>query len=678
MNPRIKAAFAAVLPLFFVACSQSGDKSSEENSGNQESVTSVRLYGTANTEATRDDPIQLVAYSYDKNDTLVDSLTKTLIHSNNSNQAQFDLTLKTTDDGGTVVVTTSQEGYTSFSRSITLSSATDIELQVRMQPTTQATITPSSSTSNLRSGLRRDSFTIRVMEDARGARFIESGNGLRSTRAANASDVLVIDIPVSSVPAGTSSLNASVANFDPNSPDDAEVFPGEYADSDGYELVSVAFDFAEITLPSGENIGRSAQRLALRNTSEPTIIERFIPEDSCSAVAALGDIDSNTTGVQIPVYTYNPNSGLWDRLGEGTLYDDNGVIVAVSQSDCETFGYYLAIEVTNAEFLRKWWNLDYPLIFDEPVELCATIQLQNQDGNAVAGSYVWMSDDDGRSFSDSYAYSDANGQVQIKATLIDGSDDRTAIVRYYDFASGDFTQANVTLAESCGSPTVVTLTRPDTCEFQGTVRDANGTLEGVDIFAFGLTDAFLYHDAFTVSDSAGNYVLDAFCNTDYTIYSINGLSYEFLNGNVNSEVADDESTDNGAVATLNPMEVINNPPFGSIWFEDFNVWTDETQLLEGLERPVFNLAGNSNYGLYGYVVDFEGNYPIDVSINLKRLNGTVIDTVTFSLDNDGTFIGADDLVVTLQSTASGSYYLTGTMTDSSGNSSSLYEEFAYD
>src|SRR5690606_15364753 len=178
-----------------------------------------------------------------------------------------------------------------------------------------------------------------------------------------------------------------------NEPEDAQLFPGAYADSDGNNLVSVAFNFTEINTATGEPLVQAMRKARQQKVAkagglhkvaedEPVIINRQIPLQSCRLLECLGDSDPLTAGFQVPVYTYNPNSGVWDLIGHGTIYNEAGVMSLEDQKifDCENQNYYLEILVTNEIFLSEWWNLDYPLTFSQPVNFCARIQIKNSEG----------------------------------------------------------------------------------------------------------------------------------------------------------------------------------------------------------------------------------------------------------------------------------------------------------
>lgn len=672
---------ALALTLLLVGCGSSSSNEENEN-GNPDSSTSStikNLSGQVNTPASVETPITITALSFSSDDTQVDSVSLTSISANDLDQAFFETELSLSNDGGYIVVTGEKEGFTSFSRSIQFDSPSDIEVQGRMQEALSSTATVADSGFTLRSGVSRNSYTFALMENRQGQRFIESGSDsiIQARTTADATDLLVIDIPSSSLPDDTTSLTAKLANFDPNDAEDSEFFPGEYADSDGNELVSVAFDFAEIETQSGESLGKATIRALARGTTrstttEPTIISRYIPEDSCSALESLGDADPDTSGFQIPVFTYNSSSGVWDRLGEGTVYTEDGSPVAEYTSDleCQSNGYYLEIEISNEDFLSSWWNLDYPLTFEEPVNLCAAVQLENQDGNPVSGNYVWLSDDDGRSFSDTYGYSDSEGKVILNTTLIDGSDDRTATIRYWDYTTYEYAEADITLSTACETYTTVTLVRPDTCEVQGSIVDDYGPVEGTDVYAWGYSNEnFYYHNSYAQTNANGNYSMDVFCESSYYLYAFSGYTYSFNIFNVNGEIEDNEISDDGETAELEEISVANLAPVAYAYLDLYALTFTET-LVDGEYVNVYDLEESESTSLWLYAYDYESDYPLTLEVNFKQIDGTIVDTYTATIE-DSTWNTEVESTITFTATSAGQYYLQGSITDALGKTNTL-------
>lgn len=407
-----------------------------------------------------------------------------------------------------------------------------------------------------------------------------------------------------------------------------------------------------------------------RTDGEPTIISRHIPEGSCSAMENLGDSDSGKAGFQIPVYTYNPNSGLWDLLGTGTVYEEDGTEVRANQStfECGTESYYLEIEVSNDDFNRKWWNLDYPLTFDEPVRLCAKVRLEDQDGTPLGGTSVFLKDDDGRSFSDTYGYTDDNGEVRLNATLIDGSDDRGAVIRYWGFDSAAYESTPVTLSEDCPNRQTVTVQRRDKCLIQGRVEDDSGPLDDVLVYAFGSGDQD-WHFGYGQTGADGGFSISAVCNMDYAVYPYTGQTYylNFKNANVDNSLGSDEQSDNGTVVELNAMTIENQPPLAGAWFH----WGSDVGETTTIEDEVYYSLDSSTVEIYGYAWDYEGDWPVTVELQLIDDNGAVRDSATSELTEADYFADEENGLSTLDVPANGYYRLGGTATDAKGNASGI-------
>jgi len=585
--------------------------------------------------------------------------------------------------GGYLVVSMDKDGYAGFNRKVEFDAPRDIQVLGRIVEAAKAQVEVESNGYVLRSGRSRNSFTFALVEDGRGQRSLVGGaSNLLAARAANATDVLVIDIPASSVPQDTTELQGRMASFDPNDVEESESFPGEYADSDGNELLSVAFQFNEITTQDGQSLGKAVQQarargLMSRDQTEPTIISRYIPEGSCSAMESLGDSDDTKSGFQIPVYTYNPNSGLWDLLGTGTVYEDGGTAVPSDQDvfDCGSTTYYLEIEVTNDDFNRKWWNLDYPLTFEQPVQLCAKVRIEDQDGAPLSGTSIFLKDDDGRSFSDTYGYTNDSGEVTLNTTLIDGSDDRSAQIRYWGFNSAAYVSSAVTLSEDCATRQTVTVERRDKCLIRGQVNDETGPLKDVLVYAYGFGDQD-WHYGYGQTNASGEYSLNAVCNMDYTVYAYGSQTYyqSFKSANVDASLGEDEQSDNGEVVQLDTITIENQGPIAYAWF----YWSSnvgDTKL--GDDGETYYSLDSGTVDVWGYTWDYEGDWPVSMTLQLIDEDGTVRDSVTQELTEEDYFADEDGLL-TLDVPGNGYYRLGGTATDSKGNSSDINSYGAID
>lgn len=682
MNARLLLPCVITLStLLLVACAGGSDAQDGEDNAN---VSSKRLTGSVTQDSGSDnDPINVKILSYDDDDTLIDSETAVASYIDGNTGWVYDTDIDMAKSGGYLVVSMDKDGYAGYNRKIEFDAPRNIEVFGRIVQAVEAQVTADQNGYVLRSGRTRSSFTFALVEDGRGQRSLVGGaSNLLAARAADATDVLVIDIPASSVPAGTTELQGRIASFDPNDEEDSDAFPGEYADSDGNELLSVAFQFNEITTQDGESLGKAVQRarangLMSRTSHEPTIISRHVPAGSCSALESLGDSDDSTEGFQIPVYTYNPNSGLWELLGMGTVYEGGGAVVPSSQPtfDCPTDSYYLEIEVSNEDFNRKWWNLDYPLSFSEPVQLCAKVRIEDQDGEPLGGAYVSLKDDDGRSFSDTYGYTNDAGEVTLTTTLIDGSDDRDAKIRYWSFSNGSYTSSAVTLSDDCATRQTVVLERRDKCLIRGMVEDESGSrLEEVLVYAFGYdTENYQdWHTGYGQTNSDGEFSLSAVCNLEYTIYTYGSQSffYDFKTANVNNSVEEDERSDNGDVVELKTITIENQGPVAYYSF----YWnaSDEEPIYEN--GYTYYYLDSGTVDVSGYAIDYEGDWPITVVVQLIDDSGQVRDSITREISEDDYFT-EDQTLLTLNVPEYGPYRIGGTATDSKGNETTINEYF---
>lgn len=671
----------SIFVTLLAACS-GGTEKKNNASGDIETVVSQRLYGSIDHPSNSDTKpvsIEVLSYSGDATDnTLIDSRT-TVASKTSQGDWIYDTEIEMAKSGGFLVVNMTKDGYAGSSKKVVFESPQEMQVLGRLVAAAEAQITVESNTYVLRSGRTRNSFTFALVENGRGERSLVAGaSGLRAARTANSSDVLVIDIPADSVPPGTTELQGRMASFDPNDEEESDSFPGEYADSDGNELLSVAFQFNEITTADGQSLGRAvkearARGLLPRTSHEPTIISRHIPAGSCSAMESLGDADDTRTGFQIPIYTYNPNSGRWELLGTGSVYYQDGTEVASDNTvfDCNAESFYLEIEVSNEDFERKWWNLDYPLTFDEPVELCARVQVQDQDGAPLGGTSVALKDDDGRSFSDTFGYTNADGVVTLNTTLIDGSDDRTAKLRYWGFDSASFESTPVTLGGSCEAVQTVSVQRRDKCVIKGTLLDEYGPASDILVYALGFSDSqdiFDWHYGYGQTNASGEYNIRAVCELEYTLYS---GQYVFggsqLTTSVDGVTQTDEKSDNGTTVVMNDLTFENQAPLAYAWF-NWNVDLGNPEIFDGKYHYSLD-AGTVDIQAYAW--DWEGDWPIAVELKLIDSNGVVQDTRNQSLTEEGYFDGDGDWIIILDVPVNGFYRIEGTATDSRGNEADL-------
>ncbi len=435
-----------------------------------------------------------------------------------------------------VLVDVRHEGFTHFARRLPIEPSLSITAHLDAATETLAT---ASNTVSI-SGATTNGFTLQLTEDNQDK------------------PSLSISIPASALPAGTQSLTAAVKAYDPNDAEQAQFFPGSYADSTGNGLVSVAFNFAEVKTDAGESlktlaenaqrINQAPQSVAFAAAAEPVIINRAIPSSSCDTLQKLGDSNSELPGFQIPVYTYNPRSGLWDLLGYGTVYTEAGAAIAADGSDlnCTTVSYILEIKVSNQIFLSEWWNLDYPLAFTEPKRRCVSLRVVNEENEPVVGIAGLLSG--AGNFSSQYFVTDALGNATVNVDVL--SDENTTA--QYSIWGGGTATGSVTVASACPAQAVQTIIikRPKICKIKGKIQDYFSIpLAYLSILAVSEETSFFdYQYAYGATNAEGLFSIDVACNTNYQVLSIVPRDQNDPYVNVNGEVGADEISDNGKEA----------------------------------------------------------------------------------------------------------------------------------
>jgi hypothetical protein len=488
------------------------------------------------------------------------------------------------DNASYLVVTVSAPGFTDYARRFELQE--ELNLRATLSQLPVETIPPSQITTV--SGTSVSGFNFSV-----------DGGAPQNAAGQTGVPELTVSIPQSALPAGTSSLDVQMRAFNPNNPDEAEYFPGAYEDSAGNKLLSVAFNYTDITTNTGASLQKLAQKtralrqktsastqaqVAAEAQAEPVIINRKVPNESCAALKQLGDSSSELAGFQVPVYTYNPDTGLWDLLGQGTLYSADGTPVAsdFTAFDCNSTAYVVEIKVTNEIFLSNWWNLDYPLVFNQPVKLCADLQLLDEANQPITGGYIYVSDDDDdRSISAETFTTDEQGNVRIEVYALDGNavDTSAQLVLY---SKNMFTSVTlpITLSTSCPAQVqVVKAAVPSLCKVQGRVLDQDGKpMADAVVLAGNLVEVEeQLTPALGVSDAQGFYQLDVACDRNYQVFEylsllMNYLEPQWLNNthnfNVNGTVAASEVTDNGTTASLQDLMADHSKPLAYVFNED--------------------------------------------------------------------------------------------------------------
>ena len=397
-------------------------------------------------------------------------------------------------NGGYVVVNVKRDGFADASTRIDFGSRPE-RLQIPDVVLSSVITTVSSIGTALTARATNGSFVMGIVRMSDGSRKAMAGNQFLAAKAAGLDPDLEIDIPANSL-GGVETIQAQMQTFDSSDPADARNFPGAYEDTNGNTIVSLGFDYMNLTDgDTGQNIGQVAGaaraarglRKAAIDFNNPTVVTRYLPtgsvnnllQDACgdpdkpdivisdptSNCAALRQADADgltlgneaADGYQVPIYTYVPSKGVWELFGIGSLVKDyngnaNSLLTYAEvgdrggdlKIDSADFRAYAAISqlnvriyVTNETFQRQYWNLDYPLLFAAPVTLCVQGRITRDTGAGIPGLYLSFSDNESpQTFSYGSGSTDANGNYKVSVLLqSDASDqatDRTGSLSYYN------------------------------------------------------------------------------------------------------------------------------------------------------------------------------------------------------------------------------------------------------
>jgi hypothetical protein len=556
----------------------------------------------------------------------------------------------TANDAKFVVVHISKAGFTDYARRFDLQEKIELSAELSELPQANVRVAEAETASG---------------EVVNGFNFSVRGNLLGESDSAVGKELSVF-IPESALPAGTESLDVQMKAFDPTNPAEAAYFPGAYEDSDGNKLLSIAFNYTDIKTNEGVSLKKLAQqtyneriaaqkagRLQKTVASDPVIINRLVPIESCRSLATMGDSDTTQAGFQIPVYTYNPNNGLWDLLGQGSLFDDEGELLPENFTafDCDSVDYTLEIKVTNEIFISNWWNLDYPLVFEEPVAVCAKLKLLDEGNTALTGTYIYaFDDDDQRSFSASSFVSDSQGEVTVSLMQLDKNDtDTSAKIWTYSPVNGTQLEKTIELSKAACEATAVaipvTLSIPPRCSVEGKMLNSNAT-PAVNAMILGMPDdsnQSNYITEFAYTDNAGRYSMNLFCNQEYAVVDYLGLLQNIFAQdtdlslavvNVNSTTEADETSDNGKKATLKDLTVSTSKPWGIITdAEDSATKMDIDIYYSGTDFPVTYSFDLLNTETNEVVKHFQGTLNENDFVLPGGINTSDYAIASFSLDH---------------------------------------------
>jgi len=536
--------------------------------------------------------------AYDKDGKETGKATTTTLSTGTFN-AKLDLST----GGGYVVITVKREGFADYSKRIDFEKPSDINLRAVLEQVATAIASRSDAVFTASTGEKVIKFGL--FKTAKGQKVVKVGKDVEIRKQEGEQPTLEITIPADSIPPDVNTLVAKLQTFNPV--EDANKFPGQYRDKKGNTLVSLGFDYINITDDRGQNLGALTTqairqgKLKKAQTSFTTI-KRWINSNSCNNLlkdyctgATTDDplcnnlIQDDKNGFNLPIYTYDPYTGLWEMLGIGTLLDtnDNVLIISTDLTDdgkinekdyqkwcSDNNGAYTRILVSNENFIANYWNLDYPLIFEKPKELCIIKTFKDDAGNPIEGLWTYLYDDDSTwSFSSAWGSTDSDGKVKLSTVLTDSTDtDRDAKISFSNPFDWSWQEETVTLGESPNcTQTTTTITKPKMCKVEGYVKDEqNNGVANQYVYAYGVS-TWDYRYAYT--DSNGKFSMDVKCSTDYNLYT--GWSWEVSRVfNVNNTLdSNNESSDDGNKVTLKDIVLQNQAPYVYGWLSSTSIYT---------------------------------------------------------------------------------------------------------
>jgi len=137
--------------------------------------------------------------------------------------------------------------------------------------------------------------------------------------------------------------------YDPGQ--DADAFPGEFTENGKIPLNSSLFLWMEGLDANGDPVDDLSQAATIRSRVPP------------SQWIDLEDIEPESGQIEVPIYTYDETSDMWDETGIGWLEDEGGNVIAEEEQEAILDGSYsgdIYAVYTTGHF--SWMNVDYSYI----------------------------------------------------------------------------------------------------------------------------------------------------------------------------------------------------------------------------------------------------------------------------------------------------------------------------
>ncbi len=573
---------------------------------------------------------------------------------------KFSINVGLDNNGGSVVINVSADGYTPGTKTINYNSPEDFKnllIDVRIDPVIKKIISIKEI-----SVTGKENRAVRVDFYKKSGGNIYISNGI----AKSSSDKLELSlaIPIKKLQADTNKLLVEYKSYKPSNPDDYQNFPGEYTE-DNKQLVSIGFFTLDIKDPkTGKNpfVEEISPQLA-KNRGEYYRILSFVDCKQLLKIKnAVKSLDENPdkNGVQLTFYAFNTSKGVWEKAGEGTFVSSpyvkyerfgedpniidtewdyiifNGCIdapkcsstnlqsqacvdvngdnilddvscegnsVILNENDiCTNINpVYVVVSVTNPEL--KWKNLDYVKPASNKIRF--TVLAKDEENKPVAVPVYLMPDSECIEYVSSYT-SENQGKAVLETLKY--CDSTLSHIEYINPFSGSLEKTPPKIIHNNDIITI-SLVNPLKCKLYGRVIDEdNNPKKNIPVNVYTSVYNF-FKGLFT--DNDGKFETEVPCDIPLSIavlYDYQNIKHAKVDGTVNL----DEDNDNGKVAYLKNIVETNKPPEGYVYLSTYATKRGST--------------------VYATVVawDFEQDTPITYRLDLLD-NDTLVKSYTGSI-----------------------------------------------
>ncbi|WP_459880011.1 PKD domain-containing protein [Desulfothermus naphthae] len=396
----------------------------------------------------------------------------------------------------------------------------------------------------------------------------------RATRAVSINGTEAqVAVPINNIPEEVEKITASLKLFNSGNKNDLKQFPGEFkgtgypltkADTDVVQLKSIAFLYAEFSDQNGSKVNFVKQEEKRDGTCSNLEVTLNVPN---SQIDDLIDDVPNNGQYDVPIWRYNPNTGIWEYITEGQLFYQNGTSVKNNATLSTKESYYVI------GCLPPGWtycNLDYGVwLGEQPKQVTVCIKAVDQNNDPVPG--VWIEargqSDAGNTFVDSST--DNNGNAKLKISIPGNVNEINAIEDNYNFywyySAYGWTENKIDLSNLQGDETSgcdyylnIQINNPFNAKLKVSIKDSsNNPLANKWITVYD--ENYYYKSKQTGSN--GEAIFNVKSYTQYYISTIGQNKRAMVNNNRDY----DEVEDNGNLASVEFQKLSNVAPKVSIY-----------------------------------------------------------------------------------------------------------------